>query len=57
MSAKGELVSFGGTGINGPAGAGSGGYNLGGGGLGGGGGVSKRELLDPKSDVNKTLQP
>ena len=57
MSAKGDLISFGATGVNGPAGAGNGGYNLGGGGLGGGGGVSKRELLDPKSDVNKPFLP
>jgi len=57
MSAKGDLISFGATGVNGPANAGNGGYNLGGGGLGGGGGVSKRELLDPKSDVNQPFLP
>jgi hypothetical protein len=56
MSAKGEAISFGATGVNGPAGAGNGGYNLGGGGLtGGGGGVSKRELMDPKSEINRPI--
>ena len=56
MSAKGDAISFGATGINGPAGAGNGGYNLGGGSFGGGGGgISKRELMDPKSEVNQPI--
>ena len=56
MSAKGDLISFGATGVNGPANAGNGGYNLGGGGFsGGGGGISKRELMDPKREVNQQI--